>query len=87
MARPFSLVRRREGVHVHPGPGGGGILLPQHPDLNLVARRRAHGLPVHNYSECYERPEDAPDDAVLPVVPYLGFVNARSDNFIGPVCR
>ncbi len=35
------------------------------------------GLPVHNYSECYERPEDAPDDAVRPVVPCLGFVNAR----------
>jgi hypothetical protein len=27
------------------------------------------GLPVHNYSECYERPEDTPDDAVRPVVP------------------
>ena len=33
--------------------------------------------PNANYSECYERPEDTPDDAVRSVVPYLGFVNAR----------
>jgi hypothetical protein len=33
--------------------------------------------PNANYSECYERPEDAPDGAVRLVVPYLGFVNAR----------
>ncbi len=43
----------------------------------VVSEWYQHRPPNANYSECYERPEDTPDDAVRPVVPYLGFVNAR----------
>jgi hypothetical protein len=40
----FHLLGRREGVHVNPHPRGGGVLLPQHPYLQLVARCGVHRL-------------------------------------------